>query len=60
MTKLENQITATKQQQYLFNLTEVDKINLIANKSCDDPNLPLYYERLDNHEQNYQEEMGWA
>lgn len=56
---MKNKITATKQQQYLFNLTEVDKINLIANKSCDDPNLPLYYETLDNHEQDYQEEMGW-
>ena len=56
---MKNKITATKQQQYLFNLTEVDKINLIANKSWDDTNLPQYYETLDNHEQDYQEEMGW-
>lgn len=59
MTKLENQITATKQQQYLFNLTEVDK-NRIASKPCDNADLSLYYETLDDHEQVYQEEMGWA
>lgn len=59
MTKLENQVTATKQQQYTFNVTELDK-NRIATKSCDDPNLPLYYETLDDHEQVYQEEMEWA
>ena len=56
---MKNKITATKQQQYLFNLTEVDK-NRIASKPCDNVDLSLYYETLDDHEQNYQEKMGWA
>lgn len=57
---MEKQITATKQQQYLFNLTELDKNLLIARKQLDDPCMSLYYGTLNDHEAEYRKEMGWA